>query len=74
VQRKALFVQDRRELAVGDAGADPHGLVRFVEVDPVETLERDLILRTVGDGAEGVARAQRPEFAATLHHLPHFVD
>ena len=66
VQGEAARIDDRRELAVSDTGADGNGAGVVVDVDLVEVLERDLILRAVGDAVEGVARAEGAELVATL--------
>ena len=66
VEGKAARIDDGGEFAVGDAGADGDGAGFFVDVDLVEVLERDLVLRAVGDGVEGVARAERAQLAAAF--------
>ncbi len=40
----------------------------------VEMGQRNLIFGAVGDPVKGMASAQRPQFAAALHHLLHFLD
>src|SRR6185437_1142958 len=74
VQGEAALVDDGGELAVFDSRAYGRDACFLVDVDRVEGFERDLILGTVGDGREGVARAQGAKFRATLHHLLHLFD
>ena len=55
VKRIAARVNDRRELTVFDSRADRNRAGLVVDVNLVEALERDLILRAVGDAIKGVA-------------------
>ena len=72
MQRIAVCIQPRRQRAVGYARTDFDGVGLFVERHLVKMLERDLVLRAIGDAVEGVAGAQCAQFCATADHLPDF--
>ncbi len=52
VHGEALVVDVRRESAISNAGAHGHGSSFRIEHHLVEMLERDLLLRAVGDAVE----------------------
>ncbi len=58
VQGEALGVDDGGDVAVADAGPDGDGLCLLVELDLGEVFEGDLGVGAVGEGVEGVARAE----------------
>lgn len=64
VQGKALSIDDGREIAVTDAGADGDDAGSGIEIDGAESGDGNLVLCAVGNAVEGVAGAESSEAAA----------
>ena len=74
VQGEATSIDDGREIAVADSGADRDGAGRCVEVDGVERVEGDLVLRAIRNGIEGVARAKGAKMPMRADRSTDLVD
>ena len=73
MQRITLALQIGGQLAVGDTPTHGDRAGLAMENNLVQMGQRNLILGAVGDSVKGVASAQRPQFAAALHDLLHFL-
>ncbi len=75
VERKALVVEIRTQLSIGDAGfdGDPAPL-RIEGHHLVQTGQRDQPVGAVGDAVEAVARAEHFEPVMLLHQHLHIVE
>ncbi len=74
VDGEAAGVDDRGELAVGDACSDGDSVGFLVDVDGVELLEGDLVGGAVRDAVEGVATAEGAELGAGGDEMLDFGD
>ncbi len=74
MQRVSLTLKIWRQLAIGDACSYGHGACLAIQDHLVEMGQGNLILRAIGNPVEGVASPERPELAAALYHLLHFLD
>ena len=66
---KALGVDDGGQVAVANASADRDGLCDSVDGDVLEVGRTDLGLRTVGNGVEGMTRAEGPDAGVVFDDL-----
>ena len=73
MQRVTLAFKVRSQLAVGDPPAYSDGVRPAVQDNLVQMGQRNLIFGAVGNPVKGMASTQRPQFAAALHHLLHFL-
>src|ERR1700730_10540518 len=74
VHGKTLAVEVRSQLAVSDARSYGDAAGLLVQRHLIEKLQRDLGVCAVGDPVERVARAERPQLAASLDCLLYFLD
>ena len=74
MQGIALTVEVRGEFAIADACADSYCVRLVVDGHLVEMFERDLAGIAVGDGVEGMARAESAQLVAAFDCFLNFVD
>ena len=63
---EAPAIDVRRELAIGDPGANGNGFVFCIQIDGIELLELNLLFGRIGDVVEGVSRSKCPSDAGAM--------